>query len=79
MHIHELIFQQKNVLVHKSKITGNFFLIIYCGYESNLSSRETLKQPLQKQTVFWENFERKAKKFGKNFGQMLFETYLKTI
>ena len=58
----DIIFQQDNAPVHKSKIIGNFFLELP-AYSPDLSPIESLwailKQRLRKQTVFWQNLEEK--------------------
>ena len=69
-HFLDLIFQQDNALVHKSKIIGNFFqeneweVLEWPAYSADLNPIEKLwailKQRLRKQTVFWENLEEKV-------------------
>ena len=69
-HFLDLIFQQDNALVHKSKIMGNFFqeneweVLKWPAYSSVLNPIENLwailKQRLRKQTVFWENLEERV-------------------
>ena len=70
MHFLDLIFQQDNAPVHKSKIIVNFFQedeleVLECpAYSPDLNPIENLwailKQRLRKQTVFWENLEEKV-------------------
>ena len=70
MHFLDLIFQQDNAPVHKSKIIGNFFqeneweVLEWSVYSPDLNPIENLwailKQRLRKQTVFWENLEEKV-------------------
>ena len=70
MHFLDLIFQQDNAPVHKSKIIGNFFqeneweVLEWPAYSPDLNPIENLwailKQRLRKQTFFWENLEEKV-------------------
>ena len=70
MHFLDIIFQQDNAPVHKSKIIGNFFqenewkVLEWPAYSPDLNHIENLvailQQRLRKQTVFWENLEEKV-------------------
>ena len=70
MHLLDIIFQQDNPPVHKSKIIGIFSqenewtVLEWPAYSPNLSITENLwailKQRLRKQTVFWQNLEEKV-------------------
>ena len=68
MHFLDIIFQQDNAPVHKSKIMGSFFqekdwkVLEWPAYYPALNPIEKLwailKQRLRKQTIFWENLKK---------------------
>ena len=58
IHFLDIIFQQDNAPVHKSKIIGNFFPRKRVeGPDPIENLWAILKQRLLKQTGFWENLE----------------------
>ena len=89
LHFLDIIFQQDNAAVRKSKIIGNFFqenerkVIEWPAHSPDLNPIETfwaiLKQRLQKQTVFREHWEEKLYGFWNeietNVVRNLYENY----